>query len=67
MMRLEKCGKKGLFFIKLSLMIRKDIENGTSGVPQLRLTIWIQIDLHLVTKRGEFINIRIFYASFNDD
>ena len=25
----------GSFFIKLSLMIRKDIGNGTSGVPQL--------------------------------
>ena len=48
----KKVEKMGLFFIKLSLLIRKDIENGTSGVPQLRFIIWIQINLHLVTKRN---------------
>ena len=41
-----------LFFMKLSLMIRKDICYGSSGVPQLRFIIWIQIYLYLVTKRS---------------
>ena len=40
--------KRG-FFIKLSLTIRKDVGNGTSGVLQLRFIMWILIDLHLVT------------------
>ena len=40
----NKSGKMGLFFIKLSLMKRKDIGNGTSGVPQLRFITWIQIN-----------------------
>ena len=56
----------GLFFKKLSSMIRKDIGNGISGVPQSRFIMRIQINLHLVTKGVEFINIRLFYASFND-
>ena len=29
--------KMGLLFVKLFLMIRKNVGNGTSGVPQLRL------------------------------
>ena len=56
----------GLFFIKLSLMIREDVGNGTSGAPQLRFITWIQMNLYLVTKGAEFINTRLFYASVND-
>ena len=44
----------GLFFIKLSLMIRKDFGNGTSDVLQLRLLTWIQINMYVVTKGAEW-------------
>ena len=47
----ENAEKMGLFSTKFSLMIRKDIGNGTSGVPELRFITLIQIDLYLVTKK----------------
>ena len=34
-MELKECGKMGLLFIKLSLMMRKEDGNETSDVPQL--------------------------------
>ena len=42
--------KMELFFIKLSLMIKKDIEKETSGVSQLAFIARTQINLCLVTK-----------------
>ena len=45
-MNTKKVEKMELFFIKSYLMIRKDIENRTSSVPQIRFIMWIQINLH---------------------
>ena len=43
--------KIGFSFLKISLLIRKYIGSGTSGVPQLRIITWIQINIYLNTKR----------------
>ena len=40
----------GLILIKLSFEIKKNVGNGTCGVPQLRFITWIQINLYLVRK-----------------
>ena len=56
----------GLFFVKLSLMIRKDIGSWTSGVAKLRFITFIQIDLYLVTRRSWIYHVRLLYAAFND-
>ena len=45
----KEIGKNGMVFYKIIFMIRKDIGNGTSGVPQLRFIMWILINLNLLT------------------